>query len=310
MATTISICIPCYKSERFIRTTIESALAQTVPASEILVSDDNSPDRTYEIVKEYSSFPTVRILRPLQRLTLGGHYRFLLEQASGDYVCFLSHDDALMPSFVETMASKLEDKVSLVAAACLECDQNLIPRRVRGMALPRQTFNPPEGYIHFRRGNGYTISVSLMCRRALLEVPCLPPNADLATDWYWAMMMGLKGRVRFVRKPMGYYRFHDSNAANNKPDRWMLACEVMLEFLKGNIESEFRPDIEQRLQRLRADIARIANGEEQATASPSLRKRITDLAKDLIAIRYRVLPEAISKAEQGFGMALQRTREF
>ena len=51
LAKTISICIPCYNSERYIRTTIESALAQTVPADEILISDDRSPDRSFEIVK-------------------------------------------------------------------------------------------------------------------------------------------------------------------------------------------------------------------------------------------------------------------
>ena len=117
MAATISICIPCYKSERFIRTTIESVLAQNVPADEILISDDNSPDRSFEIVKEYEGLPRVRIIRPPQRISLGEHYRFLLEHASGDYLCFLSSDDALMPSFVETMRCEIENNVSLVAAA-------------------------------------------------------------------------------------------------------------------------------------------------------------------------------------------------
>src|ERR1700722_6644736 len=100
MAAAISICIPCYKSERYIRTTIESALAQTVPADEILISDDNSPDRSYEIVKEYEGLASIRIIRPPQRLSLGEHYRFLLNHATGDYLCFLSSDDALMPTFV------------------------------------------------------------------------------------------------------------------------------------------------------------------------------------------------------------------
>src|ERR1700739_1866262 len=114
MAATISICIPCYKSERYIRTTIESALGQGVAADEILISDDNSPDRSYEIVKEYEGIPGVRIIRPPQRISLGEHYRFLLEEAKGDYICFLSSDDALMPSFVETMRAGLEDNVAMI----------------------------------------------------------------------------------------------------------------------------------------------------------------------------------------------------
>jgi glycosyltransferase involved in cell wall biosynthesis len=309
MAPSISICIPCYKSERFIRTTIESALAQTVPASEIVISDDNSPDRTFEILQEYSRFPVIRILRPPHRLTLGQHYRFLLEQAGSDYVCFLSHDDALMPSFIEIMRGRLEENVSLIAAACLECDQKLVPRRVRGMALPKQTLSPPEGYLHFRRGNSYTISVAVMSRRALLDVPCLPPAADLATDWYWAMMLGFRGKVKFVRNPMGYYRFHDSNAANNNPNAWRGACEAMLEFLKENVDPQYRSDKAERLLRVRAEIAGAANGAVQAAPAHSLRKRITDFAKDLIAIRYRRLPEPIAKAERGLGFSLQHSRK-
>lgn len=307
MSVKISVCIPCYKSERFIRTTIESVLAQTVPASEILISDDHSPDRTLDIVMEYRSMPGVRILRPKSRLTLGGHYRFLLQEAAGDYICFLSHDDALMPFFIETMCQKLDDDAALIAGACLECSGALVPQRVRGMALPRKIFPPPEGFLHFLGGNGYTISVSLMSRRFLLEIPSLPPEADLATDWYWAIMLGLKGKVSFERKPLGYYRIHSANAGHNNPTGWWLACEAMLEFLKSQPGAEYKAEIENRLKGLRKALAAEGRG-EPVVARPLLKQRIKDFAKNLIALRYRHLPLPISRAEQGIGVALERAR--
>src|SRR5215472_9880098 len=134
MSPTITVCIPCYKSERYIRTTIESVLAQTSAPEEILISDDNSPDGSFEIIREYIHIPRVRVIRPHHRLTLGQHYRFLLEQATSDYVCFLSSDDALMPNFIETMRAQVRDdpNVGMVAAACLECDGQLTPLRLRG----------------------------------------------------------------------------------------------------------------------------------------------------------------------------------
>ena len=303
MQPTISICIPCYKSERFIRTTVESVLAQTVTPLEILISDDNSPDRTLEIISEYSCLQPVRVLRTPRRLTLGEHYRYLMAEAVGDFICFLSHDDALFPSFVEVMRGDVEDGVALIAAACLECDSKLVPRRVRGMALPRRPLVAPQGYLRFRQGNGYTMSFSLMSRRCLIEIQPLPPEADLATDWYWAMMLGLKGTVRFERRPLGYYRVHDSNAGHGDSRRWMGACLSMLSCLRDRVPTEYRQDVSDRTQAILDGISRAGSGE--AGAALSLPLRVRNFVKKLIAIRYRRLPKAVALAERGVGISLR-----
>jgi glycosyltransferase involved in cell wall biosynthesis len=217
MAATISICIPCYKSERYIRTTIESALAQTVVPCEVLISDDNSPDGSYETIKEYENVPSVRIVRPVRRLSLGEHYRFLLERATGQYVCFLSSDDALMSTFVGTMQKLVgnDPETGMVAAGCVECNDFMVPQRVRGIGLPRGEIPPPEGFRHFASGCSYTISTTILSRRLLLETNPLPIGATIPTDWYWALLIGLHAKVKFLRKPLGYYRFHGANASHS-----------------------------------------------------------------------------------------------
>jgi glycosyltransferase involved in cell wall biosynthesis len=308
MAAAISICIPCYKSERYIRTTIESALAQTVPADEILISDDNSPDRSYEIVKEYEGLASIRIIRPPQRLSLGEHYRFLLDHATGDYLCFLSSDDALMPTFVETMRGELEDNVGMIAAATLECDEKLIPKRARGIGLPTNTLNPPEGFHYFTAGNGYTISAALLSRRILLEVPALPREGDLATDWYWALMLGARGKIKFVRKPMGYYRVHDSNAGHDNPNTWRRATAVMLAFLKNNVDAELGGSLDGRIKGVQDAIAATERGEIQSSSSDPLKVKLKESTRRLIALKYCFLPRVLLKAEQGIGMALADAR--
>lgn len=305
MAPAVSICIPCFRSERFIRTTIESALAQTVPPSEILVSDDHSPDRTYEIAAEYTRIASVRVIRPPRRMTIGEHYRYLLQNASGEFICFLSHDDALMPGFVETMGAKVEGGVALIAAACLRCDSRLKPFQVIGMNLPRRTLPVPEGYLHFRRGCVYTMSASIMCRRMLLEIPPLPPAADLATDWYWAMMLGLKGDVKFERKPMGYYRVHDANAGHANPNGWNRACASMLNFLSSQVGPEFKQDVLEKLQRVGKEIAATEVRPEPVASAQPLIRSLKSLLKNAVAIRYRRLPPHISRAERGVGTAVE-----
>ncbi|QNI33354.1 glycosyltransferase [Alloacidobacterium dinghuense] len=308
MTATISICIPCYKSERYIRTTIESALAQTVPADEILISDDNSPDRSYEIVKEYEGISGVRIIRPPQRFSLGEHYRFLLEEAKGDYICFLSSDDALMPSFVETMRAGLEDNVAMIAGASLECDEKLVPKRARGIALPTNTLHAPEGFQFFMGGNAYTISVALLSRQMLLETPALPREADLATDWYWALMLGTKGKTKFVRKPLGYYRVHGLNAGHSNPNNWRKATAAMLAFAKKNLGPELGGKLDRRIAGIQNEIAATERGEGEAVSSVPLKVRLKEFTRRLMALNYRSLPKVIVKAEAGVGMALAEAR--
>ena len=237
MAESISICIPCYNCEKYVRTTIESALGQTVPADEILISDDRSPDRSFESIKEYEGVARIRILRPPQRTTLGGHYRFLLEQATSDYINFLSSDDALLPQFIETMRRELEGEanVGLVASACVETDSRLRPRKVRGTGAPRSPLDAPGGLRYLSKGCHYTISFSLLARAPLIAMPAIPAAGDLATDWCWALVLGARGRMKFVQEPMGYYRIHDANAGHNRDREWQEAVVVMLEFPYGAI---------------------------------------------------------------------------
>ena len=310
MAKTISICIPSYNCERYVRTTIESALGQIVPADEILISDDRSPDRSFEIVKEYEGVPRVRILRPPERTSLGGHYRFLLEQATSDYICFLSSDDALTPTFVETMQRELagEGNVGLIAGACIETDSKLRPLKTRGTGTPKRSLDPPEGFTYMTGGCIYTISFSLLSRRILMDSPAIPQAGDLTTDWCWAMMLGARGRMKFVREPMGYYRIHTRNAGHNRDKEWQEAVVVMLEFLRGYLAPELGDQLLPWLKTTYGQIEARKVGRPEPMPVIGAKDRLKNLAKRILTVRHRRLPEHIRKAELGIGVALQASR--
>jgi len=310
MAKTISICIPSYNCEKYVRTTIESALGQTVPADEILISDDQSPDRSFEIVKEYEGIARVRILRPPQRTTLGGHYRFLLEQATSDYICFLSSDDALMPNFIEIMHREFENEenVSLIAGACLETDSKLTPKKTRGTGPPAHSLDPPAGFTYMTRGCYYSISFSLLSRTILLDSPRIPAAGDLTTDWCWALMLGVRGKVKFVQQPLGYYRIHGNNAGHNRDKEWQEAVVVMLEFLRKYLAPELGDQLLPWLKITYGQIERRRLGVVEEPPHATFKERLKNVAKRGIALRYRGLPDNLRLAERGVSVALRGVR--
>lgn len=93
MSVKISIIIPVYNAEKYLRMCLESAVSQTIKEKEIVCIDDGSTDGSFHILKEFQCrYPYVRILR--QENKGAGKARNLgLLHAAGKYVCFLDADD-------------------------------------------------------------------------------------------------------------------------------------------------------------------------------------------------------------------------
>src|SRR5580700_10945508 len=104
MPLTLSVIIPSYNSEMFIRETLASAVDQTVLPNEIIVVDDASIDRTCEIIElfaEQSPVP-VRLIRNAKNS--GGPVRGMnagVRASTGDVLTILDHDDLLAPIAIE-----------------------------------------------------------------------------------------------------------------------------------------------------------------------------------------------------------------
>lgn len=100
----VSILIPTYNGQRFLRETLRSALGQTHRNIEVVVGDDASTDQTATILAEAAAAdPRVRVIRHERNI---GAYRApgaLLEHARGEYIKYLLHDDLLAPNCVHVL---------------------------------------------------------------------------------------------------------------------------------------------------------------------------------------------------------------
>ena len=103
---TLSIVIPTYNGARYVAKAIESALEQSRPADEIIISDDNSTDDTIEICKTYGE--KIKIYKNLKGpsgFVKGWNNAICL--ASSDYISILHQDDLLAPTFLEEVEKAL-----------------------------------------------------------------------------------------------------------------------------------------------------------------------------------------------------------
>src|SRR5271168_4637329 len=101
----VSILITCFNYGAYVGQAIESALAQTYPPAEIIVSDDDSHDNSCEVVESYISRGLrIRLLRNPHggmAANLNAAYR----NCTGDVICLLDADDTFLPAKVETVVN-------------------------------------------------------------------------------------------------------------------------------------------------------------------------------------------------------------
>lgn len=99
----VSIIIPAYNSEKWIKHTIESALSQTWKNKEIIVVDDGSTDKTFEITKQYES-TQLKVISQENKGACAARNN-ALNIAQGEYIQWLDADDLLAPNKIEVQLS-------------------------------------------------------------------------------------------------------------------------------------------------------------------------------------------------------------
>jgi predicted O-linked N-acetylglucosamine transferase (SPINDLY family) len=110
----VSICIPTYNGEYFISGALCSALSQTYLPIEIIVSDDNSKDKTIEVVKLFSQkYPSNFFIFTHEQYGLVNNCNFCISQARGKYIKFLFQDDLLEQNCLEEMVNLAEQDAEL-----------------------------------------------------------------------------------------------------------------------------------------------------------------------------------------------------
>ena len=101
----VSIIIPCYNAERWLAPTLESALAQTWPHTEIIVVNDGSTDRSLAVARGFAS----RGVRVLDQPNAGQSAAFNtgIRAARGEFFEFLDADDLLAPDKIARQVERL-----------------------------------------------------------------------------------------------------------------------------------------------------------------------------------------------------------
>jgi glycosyltransferase involved in cell wall biosynthesis len=196
----------------FLDAAIGSALAQTVPSTQVIVVDDGSTDNSRDIIERYGE----RIVPVL--IPAGGHVSAVnagYAAATGDICIFLDGDDILYPRCIETVGNSWQS-----GDVKLQYRLDTIDRRGVDQKMPFPHFptdlDPSEVCrLSFNYGvYPWTVSSGNAFSRDLLDalVPIDSATIYRSPDGYINKMAPLFGPVRSIDAVLGAYRVHGANA--------------------------------------------------------------------------------------------------
>ena len=159
----LTIGVPVYNGERYLRFALDSILSQTYRDFELLICDNASDDGTARICEEYRARdPRVRYLRNERNLGAAGNYNRAVREARGELFKWLPHDDGIRPTNIERCVEALDRDPTVVLAyprtTFIDEEGNVLRDFVEGLDLP---FDAP----HKRLGR--LVTDILLCNAVL-----------------------------------------------------------------------------------------------------------------------------------------------
>lgn len=139
----ISVVIPVYNVEKYLRTCIESVIAQTYKDIEIILVDDCGGDGSAAIMEEYWSVdPRIQIIKREKNGGLSAARNSGIDAAKGEYIYLLDADDAIHPKTLEIMHRVMTENEDLsIVVASHQCfyDDNMpeYPGRIEADVILR-----------------------------------------------------------------------------------------------------------------------------------------------------------------------------
>lgn len=226
----VSVCVPVYNGERFIKDALDSIIAQSYPHKEIIVSDNASTDKTPDIAQRYVKEYGIKYSRSEQFLP-ASEYNFnrCLELSGGELISVYHADDIYNPEIVSRSVEMFRKRRGIGAALTMAnvIDENgkileryHLPKELARMN--KDVYNLDEIFHSaLKYGNTFLICPSAMIKRSV----CKEVNgwdygryksaADLGL---WLKIAGKHG-VAIIDAPLMNYRIsaaQDSDAISRR----------------------------------------------------------------------------------------------
>ena len=203
----ISVCMPTYNGEKFIRIQLESIRSQLGNDDEIVISDDSSTDKTVEIIKSFND-SRIHLIENNSFHSPIYNLENALKNAKGDFIFLSDQDDEWTVDKVSVCMEKLKDCDLLIHDADI-VDGNGKPTAESFFKLN----HTQKGKFYNLLKNGYLGCCMCFSKKLLNSFLPFPKKLPMH-DIYIGNFAAFNGyRIKFIEDKLIHYRRHGNNAS-------------------------------------------------------------------------------------------------
>jgi len=217
----VSAVIPCYNYGRFLGEAIESVLAQTRPAHEVIVVDDGSTDDTPEVVRRFGG-RTRYVRTPNRGVCAARNTGIAL--AEGGLVAMLDADDRWLPQKLERQVLIIagNPKIGLLHAGSRVFDGETGETLCKPMPSPRMD-------IHALMNRcAVSLPSTVVPRRVFNDVGGFNEALSYAADWEMWLRIATKYEVVGCQETLVEYREHQASMSHGNALGHFRGCMTVL----------------------------------------------------------------------------------
>ena len=215
----ISIGLPVFNGESFLREALDSLLGQSYKDFELIISDNASTDSTADIIAEYSALDSrIRSVRQPQNIGASENFLFVLSQARTELFMWASHDDIWEENWLEVLIDCFTpEDVGVRGGIVLTRDGQVVAEK-RPPDFKRFDF----ARFFLRNENDFRSHYvySLFDREKLLRADIESFKFEYYPDAILTYCLLEQGSLRTVDQTSLRYRLHDENLGSWYSGKW------------------------------------------------------------------------------------------
>ena len=231
----VSIIVPFYNAENYIKKTIGSVLAQTYQQFEIIIINDGSTDNGYSIIKTIMDDRIHLVEQENQGVSFSRNKGIAMSK--GEFIVFLDSDDILHPNFLERRISTLKKSTAVA------CASNVVLVDGKGNKIEEDkkhfAANKSSQILEFNDGI-ITCPSSYLFKTEFIKKHKITFNKNLqsSADKYFLLEVLKQGEIELINESPMYYRILNESMSHKitKPlvkDQIAFYYEIK-KFLKDN----------------------------------------------------------------------------
>ena len=210
----ISVVVPIYKVENYLRGCIDSIIRQTYHNIEIILVDDGSPDDCPRICDEYTDIDERIVVIHQSNCGLSGARNTGISRATGEYITFIDSDDLIHPHYVEQLYITLSISNKKISVCSYTYDLDGFTEEI---SFDYKSYSSSEAIREILLERDFQPSAWGKLYSTVLFRSVNYPVGKIYEDYYTAPhLFHLAGGVSYVNSKLYYYNNNNESIMKSK----------------------------------------------------------------------------------------------